>query len=95
MRVQLRALDDDDSGTCDWGGCDDEAVLARHDPAVGWLPVCGHHAYARHLSVVSPTPATDPATGSGAVDEMDPSLVPQAGSVPGGRSDIPRTTGHT
>ena len=31
-------------GTCDWGGCDNNALLARHDPAKGWLPVCQWHA---------------------------------------------------
>lgn len=81
MKDRLRLLNDSDAGSCDWGGCDDMAVLARHDPALGWLPVCGHHAYALHLSVVSPTPASD--HGSGAV-EADPSLLP-LGSDPGGR----------
>jgi hypothetical protein len=108
VTVTLRALNDSDSGTCDWGGCDDEAVLARHDPAVGWLPVCGHHAYARHLIAlpgltppdatspapdgVSPTPARD--FGSGAVDEMDPSPL-VSGLERGGQSvDVPRETGR-
>jgi hypothetical protein len=31
-------------GTCDWGGCDNIALLARHDPDKGWLPVCQWHA---------------------------------------------------
>lgn len=30
----------DPSGTCDWGGCDREAVKWRYDPMFGWLPVC-------------------------------------------------------
>ena len=31
-------------GTCDWGGCDNNALLARHDEKRGWLPVCQWHA---------------------------------------------------
>jgi hypothetical protein len=31
-------------GTCDWGGCDNNALLARFDPEKGWLPVCQWHA---------------------------------------------------
>lgn len=32
-------------GTCDWGGCDDPALLARFDEQRGeWLPVCQWHA---------------------------------------------------
>lgn len=27
-------------GSCDWGGCDNHALLARFDAARGWLPVC-------------------------------------------------------
>ena len=31
-------------GTCDWGGCDNDALLARFDSEKGWLPVCQWHA---------------------------------------------------
>jgi hypothetical protein len=45
-------LADDDLGTCDWGGCDRDAVAVRidRDTAHGqfdaevWLPVCSWHA---------------------------------------------------
>jgi hypothetical protein len=30
-------------GQCDWGGCDNNALLARFDAARGWLPVCQWH----------------------------------------------------
>lgn len=30
-------------GTCDWGGCDNNALLARFSDERGWLPVCQWH----------------------------------------------------
>lgn len=41
--ADLRPLTEASSGTCDWGGCNDEAVKERHSPAHGWLPVCTRH----------------------------------------------------
>jgi hypothetical protein len=42
----LRPLQPDAVGTCDWGYCDDEAVCERRAPEHerGWLSVCDDHA---------------------------------------------------
>jgi len=46
MSDDLRPLQPDAIGTCDWGYCDDEAICERRDEASerGWLPVCDGHA---------------------------------------------------
>ena len=40
----LRRIADAIPGSCDWGDCDNNALLARFDPERGWLPVCQWHA---------------------------------------------------
>ncbi len=44
-------------GTCDWGGCDNNALLARHDPGKGWLPVCQWHAGSAGAAELAPITA--------------------------------------
>jgi hypothetical protein len=44
-------------GTCDWGGCDNNALLARHDPEKGWLPVCQWHAGSAGAAELAPITA--------------------------------------
>jgi hypothetical protein len=44
VTVQTRSLPTDQAGTsCDWGGCGRTSAVERHDPDLGWLPVCDFH----------------------------------------------------
>lgn len=59
-------------GSCDWGGCDNHALLARFDSDKGWLPVCQWHAADASAGDLAPITAIALADLYAALDTGEP-----------------------